>query len=285
MINARRGSTILLRNFRKLLHDFRLFLTVVVLVLFFYVWLTDDLRRFCDTFNVGATPFALFVVSTDNTYAYNLMLYLFLMLVCDAPFIDAGVLPMMQRTGRLYWFFGTWIYLAIMSAAYWLMVWISGVISIIGYCEWSMEWGQVFTSLLNTGEIPNLAGTIRYLTYDNALSAFLISWFLKSSLCMLFSQFIWIVNLRSRRNYGIILPVILVLFNGYIGGWFVDRSWMYWSPATLAMLGVLNIDGSVPIQPSLRTAIFTLIILNMISSVVVYILSNHASIEINSLNS
>lgn len=285
MISARRTVTVLFRNFRKLLHDRRLPLAMLVLVLFFYVWLTDDLRQFCDTFNVCATPFALFVVSTDNTYAYNLMLYLFLMLVCDAPFIDAGVLPMVQRTGRSNWFFGTWIYLAIISAAYWLMVWIAGIISIINYCEWSTEWGQVFISLLNTGEISNLAGTLRYLACDNAFSAFLISCFLKSLLCMFFSQLIWIVNLHSHRNYGIILPVILVLFNGYIGGWFVDRSWMYWSPATLAMLGVLNIDGSVPLQPSLRITIVTLVIINAISSVIAYYLSNHTSIEINSLNS
>lgn len=269
-------------NLRRLLHDSRLILCVTTIFLLIIGKRTDELRAFCSTLNVKTTPFPLFVVITESSYNQKLLLLLFLILVCDAPFIDGIMTPCIQRTGRLNWFKGTLGYVVALTLGYWIVVFIACVLSILGCCEWSTEWGRVFTSIMKTGEIPDLLGNLRYLKAGNALRAFLVSFSLKCLLSMLLASITWLVNAMTNKSYGVVISIILIMLHGHICGWFVDTIWVYLSPVSLSNLNMLNIDG-ITMLPSVQYAFAYLIGANLLVGYLLWRTTLMFSVETNTL--
>ena len=223
---------------------------------------TDDLRIFCNTLNVCANPLALFVVLTDSVYNEKLILYLIMMIVCDAPFIDGNMQCCILRSGRIRWFTGTVFYIILMVLIYWLCVFIICVLSIASVCEWTADWGRVFRSLLKTGEIADLQGDLRYLKAGSALELFLISFSLKCMVSVMLAFITWLFNSRRCKNGGVIIATAFILMHGHITGWFVPVCWKFISPVTLSNLNMLNIDGTMQTLSSIPYAFAFLIICN-----------------------
>lgn len=55
---------------------------------------------------------------------------------------------------------------------------------------------------------------------------------------LLLGALTWTINLKSRKNVGVIFAVLLVLFNEWIFSWFVDRWMVYFPPFPGARWGV-----------------------------------------------
>lgn len=269
-------------NLRRLLHDSRLILCVATIFLLIIGKRTNELRMFCSTLNVKTSPFPLFVVITETLYNQKLLLLLFLLLVCDAPFINGMMSSCIQRTGRLSWFLGTFGYMVTLALGYWVIVFIACVISILGCCEWTSEWGRVFTSIMKTGEISDLLGSLRYLKVGNALKAFTLSFSLKCLLTTLLASITWLVNAKTNKNYGVVIPIILIMFHGHICGWFVDTSWVYFSPVSLSNLSMLNIDGIARL-PSVQYAFVHLIGANLLAGYLLWRTTLRFSVGTNTL--
>ena len=57
---------------------------------------------------------------SDRLYLYRLLLFLFLMLICDAPFVDRGMPYLILRSNRKSWFWGTFFTLVALALFFWL---------------------------------------------------------------------------------------------------------------------------------------------------------------------
>lgn len=282
MSNFRKSMRICAIHLVCLCHDSRIILCVTTIFLLIVGKRTNDLRSFCVTLNVRATPFPLFVIITESLYNQKLLLLLFLMIICDAPFIDGAMVHYIQRTGRMNWFIGTLMYIITLVIGFWIIVFLACVVSILNCFEWSIEWGKVFLSIMKTGEIPDLIGTVRYIKIGSALKAFVICFCFKCLLTMLLAFITWLTNANTRKNYGVILPIILVMLHGHIVGWFVNSDWVYFSPVSLSNLNMLNIDGITKL-PSVRYAVVFLTSVNLLAGYMLYRTSMRFSIETGNL--
>lgn len=247
------------RNLQKLLHDSRLFLCVAAVAVLLICRYTQELRDFCGQLQANVSPLPVFVALTNRLYLYRLLLFLFLMLICDAPFVDRGMPYLILRSNRKSWFWGTFFTLAALALFFWGMVFAVCVLSVAGCCEWTADWGRVFLSLMKTDELMYFGSEISFFrALGNALEAFGWSFLLKLLVSLLLGALTWAINLKSRKNVGVIFAVLLVLFNEWIFSWFVDRWMVYFSPVSWGSLGCLNLENSPVKIPSLSYAVCAL---------------------------
>ena len=104
MSKIRFAACICRRNLQKLLHDSRLFLCIAAVAVLLICRYTQELRDFCGQLQVNVSPLPVFVALTNRLYLYRLLLFLFLMLICDAPFVDRGMPYLILRSNRKSWF-------------------------------------------------------------------------------------------------------------------------------------------------------------------------------------
>ena len=181
------------------------------------------------------------------------------LLICDAPFVDRGMPYLILRSNRKSWFWGTFFTLVALALFFWGMVFAVCVLSVAGCCEWTTDWGRVFLSLMKTDELMYFGSEISFFrALGNALQAFGWSFLLKMLVSLLLGALTWAINLKSRKNVGVIFAVLLVLFNEWIFSWFVDRWMVYFSPVSWGSLGCLNLENSPMKIPSLRYAVCAL---------------------------
>lgn len=241
MDSTRAILRVLSYNMRKLLISYRALLAIV-LSLIVVQSASSSVRELCLEYGVRASPLALFPGVTVTSTMSSLLLLCWLMLICDAPFIDETQPYLLLRCGRYIWSAGQLLYMLVMSVLFWLWVAICSVIVLAGCMDSSMEWGSVYHSLSYMPTYEFLSSRTMMANYT-VPEAFALSWLLSVLLSIMLSEFTYLINLTTRRMYGALLPVALLLVNWAYYLW--DFAWvpLHASPATLASLHWLDPKG------------------------------------------
>lgn len=276
MDSLRIGLSVARNNMRKYLFSWRSLMIALVALMLIYAR-SSEVRQLCDIYGALASPLPLFVSFTNSLYPGTVLLVCWVLLVCDAPFIDESQPMLLLRAGRARWSLGQVAFLWGYALVYWLYVMLLCVLVLLPHVEWSMGWSDVYRSLEITGESGNLKFYGSVMSEYSALSACLFSLALNYTLSVAFAQLIYAINFATGKNYGAVLPVLFIMLEYFFQNWFVDNRFLFISPVSLARLHrLLLVNG-----PSLRYAMGTLWVLALATAGVAVAIVRHRSIDVS----
>lgn len=259
-------------SFRKLLTNYRLWLAVLMLLILTHIY-TKDYGLFCDTVDMKLSPW-IFPFLYNAKYLKILFFAPLLLLFCDAPFIDNSQPYVICRSGRVIWSIGQLLYIVILSALYFIFLFLISCLFVSNHIEFSLEWGRVLNTLASTGAgyatglMPHISSRIMF--YFTPLQAtwftFLLSWLSGIFLGLI----IYAVNsLTGGRSLGIILASSFVVLDSAAG---MYHSTAYLSPVSWSNLDYIDIGG-LSAYPSI-TYIFCAFAVILIVLIAISIVAN-----------
>jgi hypothetical protein len=205
---------------------------------------TEGYGQFCQTVDMKMSPWVFpFLYSTR--YVKILFFAPLLLLFCDAPFIDATQPYVISRSGRIAWSVGQLLYIVVISALYFLFLFLISNLFILTYIEPSFEWGKVFGTLANTdaaGKLDILCFVDnRVLSYFTPMQAtwftFLLSWLVG----IFFGFIIYALNsLTNTRSLGIVAATFFLVLDSAASGL---PLLIRWSPVSWSSIGNIDIGG------------------------------------------
>ena len=172
MDSLRIGLSVARNNMRKYLFSWRSLMIALVALMLIYAR-SSEVRQLCDIYGALASPLPLFVSFTNSLYPGTVLLVCWVLLVCDAPFIDESQPMLLLRAGRARWSLGQVAFLWGYALVYWLYVMLLCVLVLLPHVEWSTGWSDVYRSLEITGESGNLKFYGSVMSEYSALSAHL----------------------------------------------------------------------------------------------------------------
>ena len=99
MDSLRIGLSVARNNMRKYLFSWRSLMIALVALMLIYSR-SSEVRQLCDIYGALASPLPLFVSFTNSLYPSTVLLVCWVLLVCDAPFIDESQPMLLLRAGR-----------------------------------------------------------------------------------------------------------------------------------------------------------------------------------------
>jgi hypothetical protein len=229
-------------SFRKLRTDYRLWISVLLLLIFTHMF-TKDYGRFCSLLGVKMSPW-IFPFLYDAKYLRILFFIPLLLLFCDAPFIDRSQPYVIYRSGRVAWSVGQLLYITLTAALYFAFLLLVSNLFNISHVEFSLEWGKVFNTLANTSAAID-TGTLSFISsrtlfYFTPLQAtwftFLLSWLAGTFLGLI----LYAVNsLTNTRSAGIVLAAFFLVLDSATE--LPSVAWL--SPVSWSSLAKIDIGG------------------------------------------
>lgn len=210
---------------------------VALMVLALMHLASSDVRSLCAQYDAKATILPLFVFVFNTTYYIITLNFLFLVLVCDIPLRKGHQRYIVLRCGRCNWAGGQILYLIMMTTIFLIWVFLATVIVMWGHLSLSLDWGRVYYSL---ARIKLQGGLVFSQAIQNAFSAsdaFLFCFGLQWLCSMLFGLIIYVLNLVTGKNIGMIIPCVFLLLYFRIMQFIVGSTWTVWiSPVYLSRL-------------------------------------------------
>lgn len=205
-------------------------------------YITRDLIEVCSAYSVGVQPLGLFVFSTTSYYSDFMFMFSFLLIMCDAPFLDDMQTGVVLRIGRTSWALGQAVYIAIVSVAFWLFVLLGCAINVLPWVDSSLSWGKIFISMAS--HVISLSGfgaSSAIINNFTVLEAFGLSFGLNVLLFFFMGLATFNVNLATGKRYGVVVPFAMMMFHWqFIGGFGFPYVLLKISPVSLANLMLLD---------------------------------------------
>ena len=195
---------------------------------------------------------------------YLMTILAFVLLICDAPFLNRQQQFVLQRVGKVRWLIGQLLYLLVLSLAAAVLTWVLSWIVLLPEVEWTTQWGagiQSATRHYSDHVVrPPFTVTSVILKQWTAMGATGWVFLMQVLIGMFLGELVMVCNLWTRRGVGVSLAVFWVLlativerFTGYIGyvkylAWCSPLSWMdltlvgktaNWNPPLGYALGML----------------------------------------------
>ncbi len=226
-------------------------------------YVTRDLREVCETYSAGVHPFGLFLFTSTSYYTCFMYLFSYLLMICDAPFLDDIQTQVLLRTGRTKWALGQVIYIFVLNLFFWLFVLFSCFANAYPYIDLSLSWGRIFTSLAShTIFLTGFGAQAQIINNYTLLLAFLISFALQILMTFLLGLATFDINLATEKRIGITVPSAMLLFHfQFIGGFGFPYVLLKISPVSLANLMLLD-PKKMGTFPTLRYAFLFFIVGN-----------------------
>lgn len=237
------------------------------------------IRSFCQETGYAIHPY-VFPFFLAEPYSLLMVLLGFILLLCDAPFIEEGHPYLIMRSGRTIWTWGQLVYISLASLTYFTIVFFLTVLSLLPRLTFDSGWGKVINTLTQSTSswyhipIPfdgSIAASLE--PFQAIILELFLCWLLGTTLGFL----MFIVNMYIGRNGGPIIASILSVFP-----LFIRRSdwWLHYvSPASWVSLSVIDLSGSTTF-PSFGYAVTGLTVLIVLFASIAISSMRHRDIDI-----
>lgn len=116
---------------------------VSIVFLVMSMWnLTGGFAEYARLLGRNITPW-VFPLLPGSWLDFLTLLLPYVLLVSDAPFRSGQQQFVIQRVGKVKWILGQFLFIALLSAAYALFLWVLSWIFLLPELEWSLGWGAV----------------------------------------------------------------------------------------------------------------------------------------------
>ncbi len=243
------------------------FLLLLILLFIYLDYTLRGVRDFCSAFEVKVSLLELMVQLFSNANTQGCLLLFFAFMILDIPGIDIGEQYILIRSGKGAWTLGK-IFTVICLAFTWLLMIILFFCIIVQKLNFCTEWQSGMITLSKT-DVYNSYGirmAFQYKVIVNypLLRATVLSMSLNLGFAIWGGIFAAFLNFVSHRSIGCFALAVMAFISMSIGGILNSGAIYKFSPASLALLSV--IDGGVETAyPTLQYAVLFYIIAACIS--------------------
>lgn len=205
-------------------------------------YITRDLLDICNAYSVNIQPLGLFVFSTTSYYSCFMFMFSFLLIMCDAPFLDDMQTGVVLRIGRSNWVLGQIIYIAVISILFWLFILLGCIINVLPNLDTNLSWGKVFISMAShLISVSGFGASSAVINNFTIIEAFGLCFILNVLLSFFMGLTTFNMNLATNKRYGIVIPFAMIMFHWqFIGGFGFPYKLLKISPVSLANLMLLD---------------------------------------------
>lgn len=258
-------------HFKKWTTNPRIYIIFIILFLYLHSMLSP-ITNFCLNSGYNITPYVFPYVMSQPITVVLIMLAVVL-LFCDAPFIGEEQIYVIVRSGRIQWLFGSIIYIALASVAFFMLVVLFTILILLPTLELSTQWGKVIGTFAQTSLASQYGISIPFsqtiFTCYTPQQAMLLTFFNCCSISFVLGMIIFLLNLEFAKSTGTIVSIVLILWQIA-----VKKTWtgfIRYSPVSWVSLS--NIDAfSNSLYPNLtyvHVVIFSMVLISICLSVLV----------------
>lgn len=258
---------IAVNNFRKWRANPRYYILALLLLMFLNIFLAP-VRRAASFVELPVSAW-VFPFLMSNYYFLMIIMFGFVLFLCDAPFIDSEQAYLIIRSGKKTWLKGQLLYICLASAVYFLFVFLVSVILLLPNITFSADWGKLLRTLSQTDlsqqfEV-SLGISYKIIRLYHPAAAMGISALMAWLVGVLFGVLLFVLNAFFSRAVGVIVTSGLVLLEIFARS--NPYRITYFSPVSWASLTILDTEG-ISKYPSLSYAIVCTLLLILILSAV-----------------
>lgn len=214
---------------------------IVLIMIFFYIrGYTEPVMDFSRAVHVKITPYLYPLFMNDWVFPVIIALG-FLVLVCDAPFIQKGFLFLVARTGKFCWAVGQALFLLTFAISYTIVLCGVTVVNCLPELEMSSEWGKVIMTLVRTDasfQFQTMELSAAVAENYSALEALFKTLLLSALFFFFIGMVIFALNYAFKNHVGVIAAAILIFMDLAIYNLFSANLYRF-SPASMMKLSVL----------------------------------------------
>ena len=257
----------------------RILFLLVVLLLFNF---TKSVRSLTSFSGIPVSPWILIpCMSTYNTAILILLGYV--LLYCDAPFIDEKYPYIMIRSGRWHFAAAQMLYIALSSALYIVFVLLVSLLCCLPNLSFSLRWGKVIQTIALREEVSGLTmrdTLLQMQPIHAALLQFLLLWLVGCWIGLL----LFCLNLYFSRAVGIGVATALIFANMFADFYIASHTQAggtiyYFLPTSWANLGTLHaVEGDR--YPPFLYALLVLLASSAVFIFLIFIKFRHEEVEV-----
>lgn len=245
---------------------------LVFILLFLYVRnYTEPIVEFSKSVHVGISPYLFTLFMNDMMFPIIVALG-YLLLICNAPFLNKGYLFLVARTGKLYWVIGEACFLLTYAVFYVFMLIGLTLANILPHISWETEWGKIIMSLVRTD------ASVQFQTME--LSPYVVENYpaieALQKTVLLSVLFFWGIgmlvftfNYVFQNFFGVVLAVGIIFFDLGIYNLFSSSVWYRFSPMSLMKLSIVS--GVNVWNPTYEYAVIALSVLGCIFLCIIFV--------------
>lgn len=224
--------------------DSKFFVTVLFSFLFLLVYISP-LRSEAASSRYGIAPYILPLIYDMNTMH---MIFVMILLVCDAPFAQKNYMFINIRASMKSCFIGKLIYLFFISIILQIVQFMLSVLLLIPYLGFSDNWGYILTKVISYGfSEPSLyesfAARISVITSYMGIEALLSQIILNISFTFMLGMIAFFLNGMVKRYAGPVVLVFIAIYDNVINaaGFFDENIYklLEYSPVRLIKLSAI----------------------------------------------
>lgn len=249
---------------------------MVFVLLFLYVRnYTEPIVEFSKTVHEGISPYLFSLFMNDMVFPIIVALG-YLLLICNAPFLNKGYLFLVARTGKLYWVIGEACFLFTYAVFYVFMLIGLTILNILPYISWEMEWGKIIMSLVRTDasvQFQTLELSPYVVENYSAIEALQKTVLLSVLFFWGIGMLVFAFNYAFQNFFGVVVAVVLIFFDLGIYNLFSSSMWYRFSPMSLMKLSIVS--GVNVWNPTYEYAVIALSTIGVIFFCIIFVVAKY----------
>lgn len=216
------------------------------------------------------------LTSAGRWFMFHMLSYI--LLISDAPFLNRQQQFVLQRTGKVTWLAGQFLYLVVLSALITILTWVLSVLALMPEIDWTTEWGVGLQSAARHSGVfpvyPPFTINLYVLKNMTGMGATLWVLLMQFLIGLFLGELVLVCNLWTKRGVGISISAALVclstLVSFYAGTAGNIKKLVFVSPLSWMDLALTG-DTAIG-QPSLWYCL--IVLLTLIIGMTVFALCN-----------
>ena len=241
---------------KKTLRHARIILLLILLFIYMDYTL-HGIRSFCLSFGVKVSIFEIIVQMFSSANVQGCFILFYAFLISDLPGVDLCEQYVLVRSGKWSWILGKMM-TVICLAFVWLLIIALYTFIIVRELNFSTKWGSAMITLSKTNAYSEYSIRMifesKVITNYTLPQATILSIALNASYLIVGSVWVLLINFVSNRPAGCFVLAATAFISMSIGGILNSGAIYKFSPASLALLSVVN-GGIDTAYPTLQYAI------------------------------
>lgn len=254
-------------NFRKWRGNPRYYILALLLLMFLNIFLAP-VRQAAAYVQLPVSAW-VFPFLTSNYYSLMLIMFGFVLFLCDAPFVDSEQAYLIIRCGKKTWLKGQLLYICLASAVYFLTVFLMSILLLLPNITFSPDWGRLVRTLSQTdlGLQFNASLDISYkiIRLYSPAAAMGLSLLMAWLIGVLFGVVLFVLNAFFSRAVGVMVTSGMVLLEIFA----LNNAFRftYVSPVSWISLSILDTEGFSKYPTLSYTLVCTLLMIFILSAI------------------
>ena len=254
-------------NFRKWQGNPRYYILALLLLMFLNIFLAP-VRQAAAYVQLPVSAW-VFPFLTSNYYSLMLIMFGFVLFLCDAPFVDSEQAYLIIRCGKKTWLKGQLLYICLASAVYFLTVFLMSVLLLLPNITFYPDWGKLVRTLSQTDLSMqfNVSLDISYkiIRLYSPAAAMGLSLLMAWLIGVLLGVLLFILNAFFSRAVGVMVTSGMVLLEIFA----LNNAFRftYVSPVSWMSLSILDTEGFSKYPTLSYTLVCTLLMIFILSAI------------------